>query len=225
MWDWLDDVVDWGGDLLGSIDFGDVGDFVGDVGDFVGDVGGYVGDFVSDNRGDLMDWGKWAWEQYQAGEISEKEFAEFQKVRQLGDEYSQWSKGFYDPANIQRLKSQEVGRLTEQATPLIEAAGYGRRAQDLRKGMGRSTAADKREQAFQRGVAGLFSDVIQPRAMQNVQNTGSFYDTAFQNRLSMLKGQPQYMTNQATGQFGLNPNYFNAQPQSWGSGLLSRVLG
>jgi hypothetical protein len=217
MWDWLDDVIDIGGDFLGGVDLGDVGDFVGGVGDF-------VGDFVGDNKG-LMDWGKWALNKYQAGELSEKEFAEFQKVRQLGDEYSQWAKGFYDPANIQKLQSQEIGRLTEQAAPLIEAAGYGRRAQDLRRGMGRSTAADKREQAFQRDVAGLFSNTIQPRAMRNVQDTGTFYDKSFQNRLSMLKGQPQYMTNKETGQFGLNPGYFNAQPQSWGSGLLSRVLG
>jgi hypothetical protein len=215
MWDWLDDVIDIGGDFLGSVDLGDVGDFVGGVGDF-------VGDFVGDNKG-LMDWGKWALNKYQAGEISEKEFAEFQKVRQLGDEYSQWSKGFYDPANIQKLQSQEIGRLTEQAAPLIEAAGYGRRAQDLRKGMGRSTAADKREQAFQRDVAGLFSDVIQPRALQNVLGTGQMMDTASKARMASMSGQPQFMTDPKTGQIGINPVYSQGQ-QPWYRPMLSSYL-
>jgi hypothetical protein len=205
MWDWLDDVIDIGGDFLGGVDLGDVGDFVGDNKDWLVPAGKSLlgGHLAREDARDVMQ--------------------QYAPLREESQRYVDWSKGFYDPTNIERLKAQEVGRLTEQATPLIEAAGYGRRAQDLRRGMGRSTAADKREQAFQRDVAGLFSDVIQPRALQNVLGTGQMMDTASKARMASMSGQPQFMTDPKTGQIGINPVYSQGQ-QPWYRPMLSSYL-
>lgn len=225
---WLDSALSWAGDLLGDTasdvgnwfdgtDFGEWdGDAFTDLGDWTSGENANFGGLLSgaskwDGWGNLLKTGASTW---QERDLAKQRLGQYAPLNELASQYDTFSRNFYNPTNIANLENKETQRLTGLMSPLIEASGYGRRAQDLKAGVGRSTAADNREKAFQQDVAGMFTDVLQPRARQNVRDTGQMMGDTYTNRLAMMQGQPQFMTNKQTGAFGLSPEYQNLMSQT-----------
>ena len=192
---WLDTALEWEGETL-------LGDTAGDWFDV----------------DDLVDWGggllRTGLSTMQERDLAKQRLAQYEPLQRISGEYDVFAQQFYDPRNIARLEAQEIERMSGLMSPLIEQAGYGARARELQAGMGDSTAAQKRALAQQQDVAGMLSDVMYPRARQNVLATGQMMGDVFQNRLAMMQGQPQFMTDPKTGAFGLSPEYQNLMFQT-----------
>jgi hypothetical protein len=227
---WLDTALGWAGDLLGDT-VSDVGNWFDgtDFGDWDGDAFTDLGPWASgrdanfngllsgaskwDGWGNLLKTGARTW---QERDLAKQRLGQYAPLNELASQYDTFSRGFYNPQNLGKLENQEIARMTEQAAPLLDRATYRGAAAGAKAGQpwGASTVGNYNQEQNQRRAAGLFSDVIQPRARQNVRDTGEMMGNTYANRLSMMQGQPQFMTNKQTGAFGLSPEYQNLMFQT-----------
>lgn len=248
VWDWggdvYEDVSDWFPestpaipDLLSPTAGGSTGGFIGPLTQYGTQYGGGLATgMLSDllgynlqgnlgvNDANLFSGLKSLYQTDQAQDLAQQQLAQYADIEALGDEYGMWSQERLDPLATQRRQDARLTNIMEQASPYIEKATYSDLYKDTAAGMSRSTPADWREQQRARDVAQAVSNVWAPMAERQDLAETQAQETAYKNRLAMLQGQPQFMTDKQTGAFGINPAYANLQ-QTANQGLLSGWLG
>ena len=226
LWDVGGDVVGDVGSYVGDIDWGDVAQTGGQMfglytppgqmpygmspyGMMTG--GGMQGGWNVPAIGNLL---SGAYAGYRAGEEAEDWLAQQQPLQDLYTEFADWTKSYYDSTNLARLEAQETARMTEQAAPLMEAATYKGAASGLQRGQPwqGSTVGLKEQEAQQRAAGKLFSDVIAPRAAQNVAQAGATQANVYSQLGGLLSGQPS-----------MQPTYQLAQQSPWQTALDSAI--
>lgn len=222
-WDWIDSAVNWTGDTLTDWFGGGTTDpllapnqpsrqNIGPLtqqGNFYpsNSVTGLLSNFMGSDVSPWVDLGKNIYGGYRTSEEADKYLQNLEPLRNLGSEYEGFMSQYYTPQNLAREEAKEISRLSDLAAPLMERATYRGAAQARAKGQpwGASTQGNFAQQQNQREAAKLFSDVIQPRARQNVYGTGTTLGDSYTARAKMMAGQPQFQPTYQQAQYRANP--------------------
>ena len=178
---------------------------------------GMLSNFIGNDVSPWIDLGKTVYGGYRGSQEADRYMENLAPLREIGNQYEGFMSQYYDPQNLARLENQEIARMTEQAAPLLDRATYRGAAAGAKAGQpwGASTVGNYNQAQNQRDTARLFSDVIQPRARQNVYDTGTAQSNAYTSRAKMMSGQPQFQPTYQQAQYRSNPwtnaadNYFN----------------
>jgi hypothetical protein len=210
MWDWLDDVVDWGseavdtvGDWIGggdAADLADTSDYWSSNTGFSG-YGGLGGLFTGDN---LIRAGKGLYEGYQTGEANKAYLAQQQPLQDYYASVLPQLQSYYDPANSRKGIRSEFERRQGLLTPYWDETDAKRKASAAQAGRLGSSTYGKQQAQAEAQRANLLSNQVLPAAESAYYNAPTQMMSQFGNVAGLMSGQPN-----------VQPAYQKAQQSPW----------
>jgi len=199
MWDWLDDVVEWGGGLVDT-----AGDWFTDAADLVDtNISGLFGGT------DWLDLGKTLYGGYRAGEAQEDYL---NRMKPLQDYYSSvipQMQAYYDPATARKGIRQEFETRKGMLTPYWEETDAKRRAQAAQAGMLGSSTYGKQLGETDVARAKYLEQQVLPSAEQAYYAQPTRMMTQVGNVGQLMQGQPLMRPEYQSAQRSPLETYFD----------------
>ncbi len=203
MWDWLDDVVDWGGDAIDT-----VSDWWGDT-DIIDDVGGLLTGVSGSDAAPWLDLGKTLYGGYRAGEAQDDYLARMQPLQDYYSRMIPQMEAYYDPVASRKGIRGEFERRKGLLTPYWEETDQARRARAAQAGMTGSSTFGKQQAQTEAERAKLLSGTILPQAEQAYYAQPQQMMTQMGNVGSLMSGQPMMQPTYQAAQRSPFETYFD----------------
>jgi len=218
-WDWLDDVVEWGGDLVDTA--GDwltdaTGDWFTDAADLA-DTSDYWSSDVGFDSGisglfggtDWLDLGKTLYGGYRAGEAQEDYLNRMQPLQDYYSSVIPQMQAYYDPATARKGIRQEFETRKGMLTPYWEETDAKRRAQAAQAGMLGSSTYGKQLGETDVARAKYLEQQVLPSAEQAYYAQPTRMMTQVGNVGQLMQGQPLMQPEYQSAQRSPLETYFD----------------
>jgi len=222
MWDWLDDVVEWGGGLVDTagdwftdaadlVDTSISGDLVDTAGDWFTDAADLVDTNISGLFGgtDWLDLGKTLYGGYRAGEAQEDYLNRMQPLQDYYSSVIPQMQAYYDPATARKGIRQEFETRKGMLTPYWEETDAKRRAQAAQAGMLGSSTYGKQLGETDVARAKYLEQQVLPSAEQAYYAQPTRMMTQVGNVGQLMQGQPLMRPEYQSAQRSPLETYFD----------------